>query len=87
MYLEEIANYKELKRKKRNNSSIAYNAIKEFINLDCECVRVIDCEHEFNNYGDVRRTFQNIIENSNFNVEVFMINGSVYLRRKDGKDR
>lgn len=86
MYIEEIKNYKELKRVKKKNLNIAYKIVKDFLKMNVQCIRIVnDCD-EFNNNSDVRRAIQAVIENLKYDLVVFMVNGSVYLRRKDGKD-
>lgn len=84
MYIEEIKNYKNLKGKKRKNIKVAYDVINKFVKSGFVCARVVDDEFRFNNNGDLRRTLQRVIEVEDMNLKVFMLNGSVYLRRKNG---
>lgn len=84
MYIEEIKNYKNLKGNKRKNIDVAYDIVNKFIKTGFVCARIVDDEFKFNNNNDLRRALQNVVDLKEMNLKVFMLNGSVYLRRENG---
>lgn len=77
-------NLEDLVKKQKKVKRDLKLILLEFIKSDLKFAKVVDNENEYYNNNDLRRTLDFVINKNGYDkdVNVFLLNGEVYLKRK-----